>query len=109
MKLRQFLLLALATPLMGVAQVMQVDRTKWVDYVDNYNPDYSLIYWQGDEPMPTSKRTRSGGEMGLQEVQDRTDLPDHINAADTKYFPPCVYAGKRFVWCGFTYLLHAHA
>ena len=88
MKLRQILLLALATPVMVGAQVMQVDRTKWVDYEDNFNPDYSLIYWQGDEPMPTSKRTRSGGEMGLQEVQDRTDLPDHINAAETKYFPP---------------------
>ncbi len=88
MKLKQILLLALATPVMAGAQVMQVDKTKWVDYEDNFNPDYSLIYWQGDEPMPGAKRSRSGGEMGLQEVQDRTDLPDHINAAETKYFPP---------------------
>ena len=88
MKLKQTLLLALATPLLAGAQVMQVDKTKWVDYQDNYNPDWSLIYWQGDEPMPSSKRTRSGGEMTTQEVADRTDLPTHINAADTKYFPP---------------------
>ncbi|MBR4128835.1 MAG: hypothetical protein IKT92_05135, partial [Bacteroidaceae bacterium] len=89
MNLKHFLLLALASPLVAEAQVMEVDRTKWVDYEDNFNPDYSLIYWQGDEPMPSAKRTRSGsGEMGLQEVQDRTDLPTHINAADTKYFPP---------------------
>lgn len=88
MKLKQTLLLALATPLLAGAQVLQVDKTKWVDYEDNYNPDWSLIYWQGDEPMPSSKRTRSGGEMSTQEVADRTDLPTHINAADTKYFPP---------------------
>ena len=87
MKLKNYLLLALATPLLASAQVMQVDRTKWVDYEDNYNPDWSLIYWQGDEPMPGAKRTRSG-ELSVQEVADRTDLPTHINAADTKYFPP---------------------
>ena len=87
MKFKKLLLLALMAPLAVSAQVMQVDRTKWVDYEDNFNPDWSLMKWQGDEPMPTSKRTRSG-ELSAQEVQDRTDLPTHINAADTKYFPP---------------------
>ncbi|MEE0804723.1 MAG: hypothetical protein U0L77_04785, partial [Prevotellamassilia sp.] len=89
MQFKKLLLCALATPLVASAQVMQVDRTKWVDYQDNFNPDWSLTEWLGNEPMPTAlKRTKKSGEMTVQQVKDRTDLPDHINAADTKYFPP---------------------
>ena len=89
MQFKKLLLCALATPLVASAQVMQVDRTKWVDYQDNFNPDWSLTEWLGNEPMPTAlKRTKKSGEMTTQQVKDRTDLPDHINAADTKYFPP---------------------
>lgn len=89
MTLKKLFLCALATPLMATAQVMQVDRTKWVDYSDNYNPDWSLLLWQGDEPMPSAvKHTKKAGELTTQEVVNRTDLPTHINAADTKYFPP---------------------
>ena len=89
MKLKQLLLLAVATPLVAMAQYTQVDRTKWVDYEDNFNPDWSLTEWQGDEAMPTAlKRTKKSGELTTQQVKDRTDLPDHINAAETKFFPP---------------------
>ena len=87
MKLKQLLLLAVVSPLMAMAQYTQVDRTKWVDYEDNYNPDWSLMEWLGEEPMPSAKRTR-GGEMTPQQVQDRTDLPTHVDASQTKYFPP---------------------
>ena len=89
MRLKKLLLCALATPLMATAQVMEVDRTKWVDYEDNFNPDWSLTEWLGDEAMPTSlKRTKKSGEMTTQQVKDRTDLPDHIDASQTKFFPP---------------------
>ena len=89
MQLKKLLLCALATPLLASAQIMQVDRTKWVDYQDNYNPDWSLLLWQGDEPMPSSvKRTSKSGEKTTEEVVNRTDLPTHVNAADTKFFPP---------------------
>ena len=89
MKLQKLLLCALATPLMAMAQYTQVDRTKWVDYEDNFNPDWSLTEWQGDDAMPTAlKRTKKSGELTTQQVKDRTDLPTHVDASQTKYFPP---------------------
>lgn len=94
MKFKHLLLLALATPTLAAAQKMVVDTSKWVDYVDNTNYDWSLMRWQGDGPMPGSTpmgpyaAEGSYNEMSDDQVQNRTDLPSHVNAADTKWFPP---------------------
>ncbi len=94
MKLKHLLLLALAAPTLATAQKMVVDTSKWVDYVDNTNYDWSLMRWQGEGPMPGSRpmgpyaAEGSYNEMTDDQVQNRTDLPTHVNAADTKWFPP---------------------
>ncbi|MBO5699458.1 MAG: DUF5013 domain-containing protein [Bacteroidaceae bacterium] len=95
MKLRKLLLLALAATVSAVsAQRMVVDTSKYVDYVDNTNYDWSLMKWQGDRPMPGSKNAApfavagSQNEMSDDEVQNRTDLPAFVNAANTVWFPP---------------------
>ncbi|MBO5704265.1 MAG: DUF5013 domain-containing protein [Bacteroidaceae bacterium] len=95
MKLKQLLLMAFAATASAVsAQRMVVDTSKYVDYVDNTNYDWSLMKWQGDRPMPGSKNAvpfaaaGSYNEMSDEEVQNRTDLPAFVNAANTVWFPP---------------------
>ena len=94
MNLKKLLLLALAAPAVSFAQKMVVDTSKYIDYVDNTNYDWSLMRWQGDGPMPGSSpkgpyaAAGSYNEMTDDQVQNRTDLPPYVNAADTKWFPP---------------------
>ena len=60
------------------AQTVDVDRTKYPDYSEKFNPDWSLMTpireVQGAK-APTNSRT-SG------------QRPDHVNNAETKHFPP---------------------
>ena len=58
-------------------QTLDVDRTKYPDYSDKTNPDRSLMTPAGGQAAPAMGRaaTRSG-------------RPDHVNNAETRYFPP---------------------
>lgn len=60
-----------ASPLALSAQ--EVDRTKYPDYSDKLNPDYSLR-------TPRRVRSKVTGEVMTR--------PDHVNNAETRYFPP---------------------
>lgn len=67
--LKLTLLAAAALP--GTMSAQDVDRTKYPDYSDKVNPDYSLL-----RPMR---------KVGAKAAETR---PDHYNNADTPYFPP---------------------
>lgn len=70
--LKQWLLASALLPTALCAQVA-VDRSKYPDYSDKVNPDPSLMQVK-----------RSG-------TRATTTRPDHVNNADTKYFPPVIY------------------
>ena len=57
------------------AQTVDVDRTKYPDYSEKVNPDWSLMTPAQDAKAPAYSRTRS-------------QRPDHVNNAETKHFPP---------------------
>ena len=72
----------LATLFMGTApttmnaqQTIDVDRTKYTDYTETNNPDWSLM-------------TPAREEGGMARARTRSQRPDHVNNAETKYFPP---------------------
>ena len=52
-----------------------VDRTKYPDYTDKKNPDWSLMMPVGEQGALARDRVASG-------------RPDHVNNAETRYFPP---------------------
>ena len=58
------------------AQTLDVDRTKYPDYTDKVNPDWSLM-----APVHEAKAA------GMKRVA-ATQRPDHVNNAETRYFPP---------------------
>ncbi|MBQ2123181.1 MAG: DUF5013 domain-containing protein [Bacteroidaceae bacterium] len=62
-----------ATALTAQAQTISVDRTKYPDYSEVVNPDWSLMTPQRKE----GKATRTVAQR-----------PDHVNNAATKFFPP---------------------
>ena len=66
-----------STTLAAQAQTLDVDRTKYPDYSDKTNPDWSLMAPAREQAAPAMGRaaTRSG-------------RPDHVNNAETRYFPP---------------------
>lgn len=55
--------------------VTDVDRTKYPDYSERFNPDYSLVAPARDASAPSRSRAVSG-------------RPDHVNNAETRHFPP---------------------
>ena len=71
--MKKFLKLSLvgACLLPGAVSAQNVDRTKYPDYSDRVNPDWSLL-----KPM------RKAG------AKAEATRPDHYNNADTPYFPP---------------------
>jgi len=58
------------------AQTLDVDRTKYPDYSEKTNPDWSLMPTSREGGAPLRARTVTGGR------------PDHVNNAETRYFPP---------------------
>ena len=60
---------------MSAQQTIDVDRTKYTDYTETNNPDWSLM-------TPARKE----GEAAR--ARTRTQRPDHVNNAETKHFPP---------------------
>ena len=70
--LKQWLLASALLPTALCAQVA-VDRSKYPDYSDKVNPDPSLMQVKRSSTRATTTR------------------PDHVNNADTKYFPPVIY------------------
>lgn len=68
------LLFAGFVPAVASAQV-EVDRTKYPDYNPGINPDYSLL-----ENSVVGKYALKGN--------DANQLPDHVNNAELKFFPP---------------------
>ena len=60
------------------AQTVDVDRTKYPDYSEKFNPDWSLM---------TPIREAQGAKAP---ANSRTSgqRPDHVNNAETKHFPP---------------------
>ena len=70
-----FTALLFGSPTLSTAQTVDVDRTKYPDYSESINPDWSLMAPAGDAKAPAYSRTRS-------------QRPDHVNNADTKHFPP---------------------
>ena len=79
---RTSLVTLLATLLIGncpttlsAQQTVDVDRTKYTDYTETNNPDWSLM-----------TPARREGEMAR--ARTRTQRPDHVNNAETKHFPP---------------------
>ena len=71
-----FLALALCAPTVATAQqVVDVDRSKYPDYTETVNPDWSLMPQKQAVGTASRDRTVSG-------------RPDHVNNAETRYFPP---------------------
>lgn len=56
-------------------QTVDVDRTKYPDYTDKINPDWSLMTPVRRDAAPGRDRSVSG-------------RPDHVNNAETRHFPP---------------------
>ena len=70
------LLLCSAVALNVYAQdTLRVDRTKYPDYTGRVYPDWSLMTPTGQEGEAARARARS-------------QRPDHVNNAETRYFPP---------------------
>ena len=67
-------LLGSAMPLTA-QQTFEVDRTKYTDYTDTFNPDWSLMTPQGEAGAPARANTRS-------------QRPDHVHNGKTRHFPP---------------------
>ena len=71
-----FAALLLSSPIAMIAQqTVDVDRTKYPDYSDKVNPDWSLMTPAREANAPAYSRTRNR-------------RPDHVNNAETKHFPP---------------------
>ena len=64
-----------STALKSTAQTVDVDRSKYPDYSERVNPDWSLMPQAQEAKAPAFSRT-SG------------QRPDHVNNAETKHFPP---------------------
>ena len=64
-----------STALKSTAQTVDVDRTKYPDYSERVNPDWSLMPQAQEAKAPAYSRTRS-------------QRPDHVNNAETRHFPP---------------------
>ena len=58
---------------LSAQETIDVDRTKYPDYTEAVNPDWSL--------MTPTRRT---GEV----ARTTTQRPDHVNNAETRHFPP---------------------
>lgn len=78
---KTFLATLFATLLFGgpitAQQTVDVDRTKYPDYTDKNNPDWSLMTPAREAYAPAYSRTRTS-----------TSRPDHVNNAETRHFPP---------------------
>ena len=74
--LEKALLLALLIMPCGICAQTDVNRKKYPDYTDAVNPDWSLV----------QKSENSGAQRALS--TQLATRPDHVNNADTKYFPP---------------------
>ena len=68
-------LLCGSATLKSTAQTVDVDRTKYPDYSEKFNPDWSLMPQAQEAKAPAYSRTRS-------------QRPDHVNNAETRHFPP---------------------
>ena len=66
--------LLLGSP-MTAQQAVDVDRTKYPDYTEKTNPDWSLMTPVCEAGAPARNRAAGG-------------RPDHVNNAETRYFPP---------------------
>ena len=58
-------------------QTLDVDRTKYPDYTDATYPDWSLMTHAREQGAPAMGRAAT-----------RAQRPDHVNNAETRYFPP---------------------
>ena len=65
-------ILAFAAPIFA-QQTVKVDRTKYPDYSETLNPDWSLMTPQGEAPA---------------HARTRTARPDHVNNGQNIHFPP---------------------
>lgn len=64
------------SPIVTTAQqTVDVDRTKYPDYSEKFNPDWSLMPSIGKAGAPARSRTA-------------IKRPDHVNNAETPHFPP---------------------
>lgn len=61
--------------LLGQQKVVEVNREKYTDYTNTFNPDYTLL----GNPLNSAVQGKS---------KSGTTRPDHINNAENKYFPP---------------------
>ena len=60
------------------AQTVDVDRTKYPDYSEVVNPDWSLMTPQGEaDEAKTPARNRAASQR-----------PDHVHNGLNRYFPP---------------------
>ena len=69
------LLLGSATPLAAQVQTPDVDRTKYPDYSEKINPDWSLMTPARETGAPARDRAASG-------------RPDHVHNGLNRHFPP---------------------
>ena len=60
----------------ATAQTVDVDRTKYPDYSEKFNPDWSLMPSAREAAAPAYGRST------------RTQRPDHVNNAENRHFPP---------------------
>lgn len=68
--------LLFSSPLvMSAQQTVDVNRTKYPDYSENINPDWSLMTPAHEVGAPSRNRTAN-------------KRPDHVNNAETRHFPP---------------------
>ena len=69
------LLVGGAAAMNAQTETIKVDRTKYPDYSDARYPDWSLM----TSPQGWSEASRA---------RSRMQRPDHVNNAETKFFPP---------------------
>ena len=67
--------LLIGSTTLTTAQTVDVDRTKYPDYSEKTNPDWSLMPATREAKAPAYGRARS-------------QRPDHVNNAETRHFPP---------------------
>lgn len=75
------------------AQDVPVNREKYPDYVDPqkaYPAEPRLMKFVPVEGESQSRKAAL--------AKAASELPEYWNNADTKYFPPCVQPGRRFLW-----------
>ena len=72
-----FTALLFGSPLKAIAQqTVDVDRTKYPDYSERVNPDWSLMAPAQEAKAPAYSREARG------------QRPDHVNNAENRHFPP---------------------